>query len=78
MLELLVITQLVCVDTYPGAKRPLDWSYRTIDGKKCWYQGPRMMPKDKLFWEMPVPSAPDIMIEEPEDDGSFQSRWRLK
>jgi hypothetical protein len=82
MLELLVIAQLACVETYPGEKRPLDWSYRTVDGKKCWYQGPRMMPKSGLRWEyepMPTIKAPDIMIPEPEDDdGTFESRWRLK
>jgi hypothetical protein len=84
MMELLVIVQLACVETYPGEKRPLDWAYRTIDGKKCWYQGPHMMPKSKLKWviEEPVPMIPDMMIrkqpDEPEDDGTFQSRWRLK
>lgn len=82
MLELLVVAQLACVETYPGEKRPLDWAYRTIDGKKCWYQGPHMMPKSKLFWEKEetMPMIPDMMKQpdEPEDDGTFQSRWRLK
>jgi hypothetical protein len=80
MFEILLIAQLACVETYPGAKRPLDWSYRTVEGRKCWYQGPRMMPKDKLMWErpdeMPTITAPDIIAPEPpDDDGTFLSRW---
>jgi hypothetical protein len=69
MLEMLVIAQLACVDIYPGERRPLDWSYRTVDGKKCWYQGPRMMPKSNLKWviEEPVPmTVPN----------EFELRWR--
>jgi hypothetical protein len=44
---------IICHLTYPGDTRPQDWAYRTIDGKKCWYQGPRMLPKDRLQWQAP-------------------------
>ena len=26
------------------------WSWRLIDGKKCWYAGQRMIDKSKLYW----------------------------
>jgi hypothetical protein len=74
MLELLVVVQLACVDTYPGERRPLDWSYRTVDGKKCWYQGPKMMPKSNLKWviEEPVPmTVPPI-----EETNQFDLRFK--
>lgn len=78
MFEMLLVVQLACVETYPGEKRPLDWSYRTVDGKKCWYQGPRMMPKGNLKWVIEEPVPMEVKPAEPEDDGSFASRWRLK
>ena len=32
------------------AVRKGHWSYRIIDGRTCWYQGPRMIPKSSLRW----------------------------
>jgi hypothetical protein len=32
------------------------WSYRLIDGRKCWYEGRPMMPKSMLHWA-PAESA---------------------
>ena len=32
------------------AVRKGHWSYRVIDGRRCWYQGPRMIPKTSLRW----------------------------
>jgi hypothetical protein len=26
------------------------WSYRIIDGRKCWYEGKPMLPKSALHW----------------------------
>jgi hypothetical protein len=37
-----------------SAKRPAHvrsyWSYRLIDGRKCWYEGKPMLPKSMLHW----------------------------
>jgi hypothetical protein len=42
---------------------PLDrhgqwWSYRIIDGRKCWYQGKPGLSKSLLEWRSRVSSAP--------------------
>lgn len=26
------------------------WSYRLIDGERCWYRGHRVLPKSRLHW----------------------------
>ena len=37
------------------------WSYRLIDGRKCWYQGQNNLSKSLLRWpgETSAPSTPD-------------------
>jgi hypothetical protein len=37
------------------------WSYRLIDGRKCWYQGQNNLSKSLLQWpgEASTPSTPD-------------------
>ena len=37
------------------------WSYRLIDGRKCWYQGENNLSKSLLRWpsETSAPSTPD-------------------
>lgn len=39
------------------AVRSGHWSYRLIDGRKCWYEGKTMLPKSSLRW--PDQSPPD-------------------
>jgi hypothetical protein len=34
------------------------WSWRVIDGQKCWYQGRRVVPKDQLEWPSTKTSHP--------------------
>lgn len=34
----------------PQAHRGGHWSYRIIDGRKCWYQGKKMISKSLLRW----------------------------
>ena len=29
------------------------WSYRIVDGRKCWYEGRRMISKSLLHWSKP-------------------------
>ncbi len=30
--------------------RAVHWTYRLIDGRKCWYEGKTQLPKSELFW----------------------------
>lgn len=39
------------------------WSWRQIDGRKCWYQGRHVMPKSQLHWRVPAESKPVIIDE---------------
>jgi hypothetical protein len=37
------------------------WSWRTIDGKQCWYRGARWKPKHELRWaEMTTFATPNV------------------
>jgi hypothetical protein len=86
MLELLVFAQLTCLPSHPGGDtRPPGWSWRTIDSRQCWYQGPPMLSKDRLRW---VPAdvvrkkqqnLPDDFIHPPVElpaPSEFELRWR--
>jgi len=33
------------------------WSWRTIEGKQCWYRGARWKPKHELRWTDAMPSV---------------------
>ena len=51
------IMAYVLMPTAAGAleckERPDDksyWSYRIIDGQRCWYRGHRVIPKSRLEW----------------------------
>jgi hypothetical protein len=80
-----------CQESYPTEQRPADWAWRTIDGRQCWYQGPKMLPKHNLKW----PSQPkQEAIQEPSqpkqeaiqearppsfimfNDNDFNGRWQ--
>jgi hypothetical protein len=41
------------------------WSWRMIDGRKCWYEGKPMLSKSSLAW-----SAPSAVKPEPEEVAS--------
>jgi hypothetical protein len=38
-----------CSDTLPSQPHG-HWSYRLIDGRKCWYEGENNFPKSLLQW----------------------------
>jgi hypothetical protein len=42
--------------------RTSHWTYRLIDGRKCWYEGKTQIPKSELYWagdkEPAAPAAP--------------------
>jgi hypothetical protein len=62
------------------------WSYRLIDGRKCWYEGKPMLSKSLLEWPPARALAePDShkasMIENPvvlNDNDGFEARWRAR
>jgi hypothetical protein len=43
------------------------WSYRLIDGRKCWYEGQPMLPKSLLHW----PTAQTEQADDPEREPSI-------
>jgi hypothetical protein len=64
---------IICQAHYPGTERPAGWAYRTIDGRACWYEGPKMLPKHRLRWR---PTDPEYFIPmRVEPEGSFGWRW---
>lgn len=34
----------------PPQKASGHWVYRTVEGRKCWYRGPQVIPKSELVW----------------------------
>jgi hypothetical protein len=60
------------------------WSYRFIDGRKCWYEGKPMLSKSLLEWPKRA-SAQLVLTNRPNDPlnsqastdtESFEARWR--
>jgi hypothetical protein len=60
------------------------WSYRFIDGRKCWYEGKPMLSKSLLEWPKQA-SAQLVLTNRPNDPlnsqastdtESFEARWR--
>src|SRR5262245_19991746 len=38
------------------------WSWRTIDGRQCWYEGRPGKAKGELFWPSPDPPSTPIVL----------------
>lgn len=60
------------------------WVWRSIDGKRCWYQGSRRIDKKRLAWRPATPSTPALRnikildvkrVEELPTVLDFNSRW---
>jgi hypothetical protein len=41
----------------PPSNAPKHWTYRLIDGRKCWYEGKAMISKSLLQWPAAAPAA---------------------
>ena len=69
------------------------WSYRIVDGRKCWYEGKPMLPKSSLEWPKEVlehsafdgrvilnksANALDSRAAAPELSDTFEARWRAR
>lgn len=44
-----------------GPPRSADgnWVYRTVQGRKCWYRGPQVIPKSELIWRKDTTAQDD-------------------
>jgi hypothetical protein len=60
------------------------WSYRIIDGRKCWYAGKPMLSRSLLEWPTDPPAlksptdqskSASVYVPAEVDDG-FEARWR--
>src|SRR4051812_44334833 len=70
------------------------WSWRLIDGRKCWYEGKTMVSKSSLHWSVPLSresrATPvsvrterrndllDSRASATDDADSFESLWRAR
>jgi hypothetical protein len=56
---------LTCSATHDGKTY---WSWRSIDGKRCWYRGHSVVPKSQLHWPAKrwlPPVAPKLKLDDP-------------
>jgi len=58
MLSFLFVAAALAADLPPArvqcAAQPVTrsyWSWREVDGRKCWFEGKRTMPKSQLYWK---------------------------
>ena len=81
-----------CSTAAPSTPQARWWSYRLIDGRKCWYEGKPMLSKSLLEWPkdaspQPVSSGQVASVEKPgnpldaqawvrNDSDTFEARWR--
>ena len=47
-----------CSATKPSNQHGRWWSYRLIDGRKCWYEGKPMLSKSTLEWRKEASARP--------------------
>jgi hypothetical protein len=60
------------------------WSYRIIDGRKCWYADKPMLSRSQLEWptdppavKSPTDQSKSALVHVPtEVDDGFEARWR--
>lgn len=72
MMEILLVQAALTACSVEPLDR--DWSYRTmVEGRpdKCWYQGERMRPRERLYW--PRPQEPEWIAPQRSE---FDERWR--
>jgi hypothetical protein len=54
-----------CSATLPSKPHGHSWSYRLIDGRKCWYEGEPMLSKSLLEWPKEASAPPVSNREQP-------------
>ena len=99
-----VSSSVVFLSTTPGeakqcsSERPANvrshWSYRLIDGRKCWYEGKPLLAKSSLHWPLararqthkdrePVLRENDYNLLDaqasiPDSPEGFEAQWRSR
>src|SRR5262245_11358407 len=76
VMRIMIVAACMCVSCSAYAAIPCQtgktgdayWSWREVDGRRCWYQGRPGKPKDQLYWQKaakamspPAPQAPAPM-----------------
>jgi hypothetical protein len=74
------------IECQPAAPaQPINhWSYRMIDGRRCWYEGNNMISKSLLHWQTfkndAAEGAGSVLTQAPEEEmgiaPTFEYRWR--
>ena len=80
-----------CSATMPSNPQGQWWSYRLIDGRKCWYEGKPLLSKSLLERPKEASAQPDSSREvtsvtekldsqawAPKDSDTFEARWRAR
>jgi hypothetical protein len=49
----------LCSAAIPSDPHGRSWSYRLIDGRKCWYEGKPMLSKSSLEWPKEISAQPN-------------------
>jgi len=60
-----------CIGTRPDPHGY--WSWRLIDGRKCWYEGKPMLSKSSLEWPARASAQPKQASAQPKSDGERTS-----
>jgi hypothetical protein len=63
-----------CSAAMPSNPHGRWWSYRLIDGRKCWYEGKPMLSRALLEW--PKEASADAQARPLKDADTFEVRWR--
>lgn len=77
-----------CSSAMPSSTQGRWWSYRIIDGRKCWYEGKPMLSKSELEWPKQTSDVTDAVAASPVnplnsqawavDYDTFEARWRAR
>jgi hypothetical protein len=77
-------TKQQCSAAMPSNPNGHWWSYRLIDGRKCWYEGKPMLSKSLLEWPEEASAQPvsgrevtSVVTEKPDNPLDSQA-WALK
>ena len=63
-----------CSAAMPSNPHGRWWSYRLIDGRKCWYEGRPMLSRALLEWSKEA--SADAQAQALKDADTFEVRWR--
>ena len=79
-----------CSAAIPSQTQGSWWSYRIVDGRKCWYEGKPMLSKSLLEWPKEDSGSEDVSSARTTNDPldaqasapkaleTFDARWRAR